>query len=270
MSRLVSLDTDIDSAILARARRRALVEGKGPRVSDFLMNPYRFGDQGPADPDYASVSCLLHFDGANGSTSVIDSGPLAHTFTTAGTAALSTTQAKWGPSSFNSGNGNARTSASMASFQFGSGAFTCEAWIYPTATPTTALVIAGYWRTGALSWYFGLDNNRKVVLYWSTNGTSGTFPVSSAAVTLNTWTHVAAVRSSNTLYLFVNGGTPTTSVMSGTLASPASTPLSVGADSSAGNGAQQFVGYIEDLRITKGVARYTSSFSVPTSAFPNH
>lgn len=39
----ISLDTDIESALIARGRQRALIEGRGPKVSEFLLNSHRFG-----------------------------------------------------------------------------------------------------------------------------------------------------------------------------------------------------------------------------------
>ena len=85
---------------------------------------------------------------------------------------------------------------------------------------------------------------------------------SSTPPTKNVWNHIAVSRSGSTIYAFVNGtlvysGANTTNYIAG--------PLSIASiPTSAGNTVS---GYVDDLRITKGVARYTSNFTAPTSAF---
>jgi hypothetical protein len=81
-------------------------------------------------------------------------------------------------------------------------------------------------------------------------------------ITLNTWTHVAWTRSGSSNRLFINGtqvGSTTTDATNYT-----STASFIGASQS---GTLPFAGYIDDLRITKGYARYTSNFTPPSSAF---
>ena len=86
---------------------------------------------------------------------------------------------------------------------------------------------------------------------------TNTFPVA-------TWTHIAAVRQSGVLYLYKNGvsiGTPTAAAGSITQST-----ITVGAWP---GGSSVFSGYLDDVRITSGVARYTSNFIPPKVAFPN-
>jgi hypothetical protein len=82
---------------------------------------------------------------------------------------------------------------------------------------------------------------------------------------LNTWTHIAFVRSGTTLTCFLNGvsvGTTTTASSIGS----ASAGSYIGS-SQSGN---YWFGYIDDLRVTKGYARYTSNFTPPTAALPTY
>ena len=92
---------------------------------------------------------------------------------------------------------------------------------------------------------------------------------SSIVVSTGTWTHVAWVRSSGTLVIYVNG------VSGGSVANSTNisdTGLTIGTpndwrDTSA---SYHYNGYIDDLRVTKGYARYTTTFTPPTSAFPTY
>jgi hypothetical protein len=82
-----------------------------------------------------------------------------------------------------------------------------------------------------------------------------------AVLTTGTWYHIALVRSSGTVNLYVNG----TSVGSATITSAINGPyIVVGGYYSS---SFLFNGYLDDVRITKGFARYTSSFTPPTAAF---
>jgi hypothetical protein len=98
---------------------------------------------------------------------------------------------------------------------------------------------------------------------WKGSGGGGAEVIAPAGtITLNTWTHVAWTRSGSSNRLFINGtqvGSTTTDATNYT-----STASFIGASQS---GTLPFAGYIDDLRITKGYARYTSNFTPPSSAF---
>jgi hypothetical protein len=112
-------------------------------------------------------------------------------------------------------------------------------------------------------------SNASPVLY--TNGTNlvidtGTGAVVSAGtITINTWQHVAATRSGNSWRIFINGiqvGATTTN------ATTYSTAYGCCVGTSYYN--ETFIGYIDDLRVTKGLARYTANFTPPTAALPTY
>ena len=177
---------------------------------------------------------------------------------TVSSAAISTTQAKWGSSSMNFPvTTSAYLRGAISPNTKFPGAFTIEAWIYPTqvsaradifATPTAASSGTGiYWYVNS-SAFLTLDKG------------GGNLATSSIAISANRWTHVAATRnSSGAITLWTNGiasgtGSDTTNFSDGN--------LFVGTEYALAN---FWNGFIADLRVTNGVARYTTNFTPPTS-----
>lgn len=144
--------------------------------------------------------------------------------------------------------------------QLGTGNFTVEAWVYLSATGSArGLVGKGTSTTG---WLLSTNSSDQVVFtYGSTTLTS------SSALSANTWTHVAVVREgtgTNQTKIYIGGS----NVATGTVSTDfnQTSVMYVGADRTGGSALN---GYIDDLRITKGYARYTSTFTPPTAAFPD-
>ena len=232
-------------------------------MSIIYINPYRFAAAGPTDPDFANVSLLLHGDGTNGSTTVIDSSPSPQTVTAAGDAQISTAQSKFGGVSIAfDGSGDYLTGPSNnANFNFGTGDFTIEAFAYPVENL----------RNGTIFCYRSNSNDGVIVIQnagqWFAK--VGGVSIAAGAVTLNSFSHIAAVRASGVLTLYVNG-TSVGSNSSATynLTGSASHVVRIGALSETPS-SLQWKGYIDDLRITRGVARYVSNFTPPTAPFPD-
>jgi hypothetical protein len=115
-----------------------------------------------------------------------------------------------------------------------------------------------------------LNYTGKVRFFCSYSGGSYVdYNVGSGTISDSAWHHVAVTRSGSSLRIFIDGTqTGTTNTTLGTASiDNAIADYRVG---STTDGALNFNGYIDDLRITKGVARYTSSFTAPTAAFPNN
>ena len=237
----------------------------------------------PSDPDFDSVSLLLHGDGNNGSTTFIDSSNNSHTVTANGDAEISTTQSKFGGASmYFDGSGDYLSIPDSDQFEIGSGDFTFEAWIYLTGYSAAyqgqyyvAEIIckdSGSTGRGFTFYVLGTSTswtNLRVGLFSSNTNLLVTSATTS--FNLNTWYHVAGVRNGTSLRLYKNGvdvggGTNATTVQNTT------TAVTVGSENpyfiATGN-AYYFPGYIDDLRITKGVARYTSNFTPPTAPLPD-
>jgi hypothetical protein len=215
----------------------------------------------PVDPQFTSVSLLLHGNGTNGSTTITDSSSRLNTVTASAGAQISTAQSKFGGSSIAFNGSGARLSVPNSnSLQFGQADFTVEFWMFFNSTAGFQTVI-GKTFTGAGEWVIqtaGVTGGR-LKFY----GPSTTI-IETSDNSANAWIHVALVRSSGTCFLYRNG-TQTGSAAIGTNYN-ATGVLTVGANV---NGSDPFNGYIDDLRITKGVARYTANFTPPTAPFPD-
>ena len=205
-----------------------------------------------------NTSLLLNYTNAG----IIDN-TMINNIETVGDAKISTAQTKFGGGSmYFDGTGDYLNTPSNAGFTFGTGDLTLECWIYQTATSvSTYRVIFGDEVYGSTGGYTLYSYNNALNLW---KGGSGGIEVIAPAgtITLNTWNHVAWTRSGSSNRLFINGtqvGATTTDATNYT-----STRSYIGASQA---GTFPFAGYIDDLRITKGVARYTSNFTAPTAAF---
>lgn len=215
------------------------------------------------DPHWASVVALLHLDGVNGSTTFTDQK--GHTFSNGAGAALSTAQQKFGGASLLlNGAGQFISSPSTTDFDLGGGDFTVECWLRPAIVVSTRMEIIERWSNQGISVQI-MDTGFLRAL--ATNNESGTVFAGPGATTVthNTWHHIAFVRDGSTLRLFLNGVSQGTSSFTGSILG-INEPLNIGYDNGVG---RHFNGNIDEIRITKGVARYTSNFTPPTAAFPN-
>lgn len=243
-------------------------KGIGRYTTSFTPQTIAFPN--PFDVDYSKVSLLLHMDGANNSTTFTDSSPNALTVSVFGGAKISTAQSKFrGASGLFNGSTDYLTVPYSSLFEIGSGDVTIECWVYVTSAPSNAYDIAT--TNQAVSgngWGLRLGSNMRPLFIFNTGGNTGyTEVTATSAISLNTWTHLAGVRYGNNIYIYVNGvsaNTPT--AVSGTQYSTF-TGLSIGRN--ATNASWYYAGYIDELRVTKGLARYTSNFSVPTAPFPD-
>lgn len=222
-----------------------------------------------ADPYFSNVVLLGHFDGTNGTTTFTDNSSAAHTLTSGSGALLTTANQKWGTASLNASTTNVQyvSSADSADWDFGSGQFTIETWIYPTSTPANLKAIISQWdSSNDVAWIWRWTGASTLAFSYSTTGAnvvsvSGTF-----SPTLNTWNYIGVKRDgSNNLSIWVNGSQIATATASATFHNSALS-LNINNDSN-GVLSHSFLGLQDDVRITKGVARDLSV--VPTCPFPN-
>ena len=224
------------------------------------------------DPDFANVSLLLHLNGTNGSTDFTnaDSSSSPKTVTPVNSAQISAAEAKFGFGQsllLNTANdyANYLTTPDNVGFQFGTGAFTMEAWIYLISKPknVAAVIATGTATFTAGSYYFVVDGSSK--LQFGGNGVSPLF--STSTISTGQWYHVAVSRSETTTRIFIDGTLEDTEASDTTSYNYSTDDLLIGRNGWDSSANQGFYGYIDEVRITKGVARYTDTFPAPTSPF---
>ena len=229
---------------------------------------------GAGDSAFANVSLLLHMDGSNGSTTFTDSSSNARTVTANGNAKVSTAQSKFGGASAAfDGNGDYLTTPySTSLYDWWTSDYTIEAWVYATSwvnwsrDTNIPCMIGNIAPTGFTAyWSFGPDATGKLRFYYF-NGSLGIDNiVTTATLPTSQWNHIAAVKNSGGVALYINGNNSGGTIgISGTPQSSAATALVIGQHNNI-----SINGYIDDLRITKGVARYTANFTPPTAPFPD-
>jgi|694.fasta_scaffold01024_11 hypothetical protein len=188
---------------------------------------------------------------------------------TVGDAKLSTAVSKFGGSSMSfDGTGDYLKAPYNPAYSL-PGDFTVETWIYLTSAAGTGnqtIASFGYNNsTGTGPWGFYLNGTGPYTLYF--NSTSGNKASSTTvAIPINTWTHVTYCRTGSTGRFFVNGTIVGTTISDSFTYSGTTQSLFVGIMSDVSSA--PLYGYLDDLRITKGYARYTSNFTPATSAFP--
>lgn len=228
----------------------------------------------PADPSFSNVSLLLPFTGVNQSTIFADNSSYGAVVTATGNAQISTAQsATGGSSALFDGTGDGLVINSANQFDFGSSDFTIELWVYPTALAgqSRCLLTKG-WVSGTFAgpWLIYYDSTGNTYSFYSSaDGTNWNIVsnlIIRSAPTLNTWAHIAVTRSGSTFRTFYNGVLTNSATSSATVIANANHKVGIGAD--ANGTANGFAGYIDEVRLTKGIARYTSSFTPSTTPFP--
>jgi len=205
----------------------------------------------------ANTSLLCNFTNAG----IIDNAMMLN-LETVGDSKISTTQSKFGGSSMSfDGTGDFLVSPSNSVLVFGTGDFTVECWVY-----TPAIAEKGILQTSDTAGGFKTSYTTGIVMainssgYWRFLIGSGNLDTTVAPV-INTWTHLAVTRASGQVKTFINGTVATTATVTDNLTG---NYIGIG---SYYNTTYGWNGYIDDLRITKGVARYTANFTPPTSEF---
>jgi hypothetical protein len=219
------------------------------------------------DANWSSVKLLLPVNGTNNATTTTDSSSNAHTVTLSNGAKISTTQSKWGGSSlFLDGSNDYGEVAYDADFDFGNADFTVELWYYPLAQQSDSYIIAVNDNSSQSAWaqavIEGVSVGSGMKIEGGSYDSSAKWTAYSSEIALNTWHHLAYVRYNNKVYMYVNGTATDSGTTIGSLRNN-STSVLIGKRSAGTN----TNAYLDDIRITKGLARYTANFTPPTEAF---
>ncbi len=227
-------------------------------------------DYGNWEGNYSDVSLLLR-----GGVPVLvpaDESPTPKAITAVGNASATTAIAKWNQGSGGSslafdGNGDyALVNSQMNSFEF-SADFTIEGWFWFN---TNNIGYQGLFGSAVSSDATGFalitETNNTLNFYGASTNSWNTIVASAQVPATGAWHHIAVCRSGSTVRLFYNGSQIGLATSSNFIRSGSS--LRIGGYQSFPGGERSFNGYIDDLRITKGIARYTSNFTPPTAELP--
>jgi hypothetical protein len=210
-----------------------------------------------SDPLFSSVQLLLKGEGADNGTTFTDNSPNGLTPNLNSGAVTSTASFKYGSASL-------YFPATLATTQRGLRYGVLSANTFATGDYTIELFfnrsVAN--RSGYL---FAIDTASAKLQLDSSNNLRwlSTVYTPASALALDTWYHVAVTRQSSTVKLFLDGQQLGSDVTNTT--NHNGLTWYVGRDNDIDFG---FYGYIDELRVTKGVARYTSNFTPPTKSFP--
>ena len=223
------------------------------------------------DVYFPQTTLLLPFDGANGATTTSDSSNKNGTVSFTGNTSISTAQSKFGGSSmyFDGSGDYLQVIDTYWNSALSSGDFTMECWAR-WDTNQSGTLMSNRGNSGnntANGFVFYRTSSSTIVMYWYAGGwnylnnTQGT----RTTITENVWYHIAVTRSGSTWKLFLNGTAEDTVTSSGNMTNGVHGSLAIGIIPYSPT-YHPMAGWIDDVRVTKGVARYTSNFTPPTTA----
>ena len=216
------------------------------------------------DPFWGDVRALLHFDGADESTVMLDEK--GKIWTASGRAKLDAAQAKFGSSSLylNGVTDYLRTPYVSGDFNPAND-HTAEAWINLEVSKRHTLYNFSAGLGSKDGHYCAiLADGRMQVVYGTNVGFN--IVVSTNSVPVGAWTHVAVSKHASEVRIHIDGVLGVTYTLSGAAAPNVAAPM-VGRDDTSTD--RFFKGWIDDFRYTDGVARYTANFTRPVAPFPN-
>ena len=227
------------------------------------------------DGNDSYTKVYLPFTGTDGGTTITDRniGGSSHTWTAAGNANTDDAQSKFGPTSLAcDGTGDYVSTADHADFTLGTSDFTIDCWFNCTATTGSAERIAGQVSAGFASaandaWGLYRDTTDKIHFALSNGSTFASIDSTTTftdAVNAG-WHHVAVVRTGNTLKMFIDGAQEGADVsFSGTVPNCAA---ALGVGSLGGYTGEPWTGWIDEFRLSVGIARWTDDFAAPSKPY---
>jgi hypothetical protein len=236
--------------------------------SNFLLSTTS-GNVAPAiNGNDGFTKALLHFDGTNGSTTITDSnvGGSAHTWT-AHTATLETGTVKIGTAALTTASATGWVDTpDSADFTLASGDFTIDFWMNVQGGAATRRFATGQVSSAGTTGAFFIEVNASNVLSGTLyQGGTQHSVTGTTTITAAGWHHVAFVRTGNNLMLFLDGAQEgsTTSFTGAVDDSPDT--LAVGRSGALAS--LPFNGFIDEYRMSVGIARWTANFTPQTTAY---
>jgi hypothetical protein len=219
---------------------------------------------------FSSNNYVLQFNGANGSTTIADTGTGA-AWTSYNGAAVTTSLYREGTGALNLNGSNQAVYGPAISF---TGDFTASAWVRPTARPASSYgAIMGQWNQGGGmgGWLLMQDSSGAVSFYWAPYSVMGPMMTTPTSLPLNQWSHVAITHAGSSFKLYINGAVVGSTTNAGNL--PAlNVPFSIGSYYTGGGtlGAASFLaGQIDDVRVFNGNGAGDFSFNASALSAPD-
>jgi hypothetical protein len=247
------------SDVIKNALQTGTIVGVGSLTGD--------GDAGASGGNDANTTLLLHFDGADASTTFTDSSiggaGSPHTVTPNNNAQIDTAQSKFGGASgLFDGVNDYLTVGGHADHAFGTGDFTIDFWYRP-ASVTGALIIYDSRPTSTQGVYPTVYTDGTALKFFTDSADRVT---GATVLAINTWYHIAIARSGTSTKLFLNG------VQEGSTYSDSNDYLNgTGRPAIMSSGftlgGNEALGHMDELRVSKGIARWTVDFTPPTAAY---
>lgn len=205
-----------------------------------------------------SRSLLLHFDGEDGSTTFTDEE--GHSFTATGNAQIDTAQSVFGGASgLFDGSGDYIYTSMSSDFQFGTGNFTIDFRFRLNSLKNMDPIGTGY-GSGFMCQYVHTQTPKKLRLWLA-----GSYYDFNTTLSTDTWYHVAYVRDGTDLYCFLDGTQVGSTLSSSDDVDSNYSYLRIGVD--VQDNSTYVDGWLDELRVLKGEAAWTSDFTPPSSAY---
>lgn len=214
----------------------------------------------------SDTSLMLHFNGSNTSTTFTDSSFVPKSIARSGDTQIRTERSKFGGGSvFFDGAGDYLTTQDDTGFDFSSGSWTVDAWVYPLAWGVSGSFL---WMqqgaTGSDRLQTTISSTGQIVItILSSGSTVVSTSTSGNVVALNTWSHIATAEQGNSYKIFINGVDMPTSGGTDT-----DRPANYSGNWDIGRltgSSFYYNGYIDEFRVTKNKALWTSTFTPPSS-----
>ena len=238
------------------------------------------GIRGEADD---KTVLLIHSDTTDGSTTFVDSSPSGHAITSVGANAHRTANKKFGATSIefvgDSGSNGAGATAKLdidSVPALGTGDWTIDCWVrFKDLTGSYCGIAENYSNSATGSWILATYASSKKVGFYGQGSGGISWVYGNTVLAVDTWYHVAVVHSSQNLKIYLNGVNDSalaagwSTIGSGSSGSPSNTFARTGVNIGASHATAKpdLDGYLDEFRISKGVARWSSDFTPPARPY---
>ena len=214
----------------------------------------------PGDTNYSSRTAILNFNGSNNSTTITDGSPVASNWTVTGSdAKLSTSTKKFGTAALSLLPGSyVESTAASSNFTFGTQPFCVEFWYYAPypgsgVDITQPIVSSSSAETFTIRIQQSSNLSRFSFINSVTDTINTSYTASGSSGLWDVWNHIALARSGTTTQLFLNG--TSIGLSNADNRNYAAVTFKIGGS---------YSGFVDDLRISKNLAQYTTTFTAPT------